>query len=176
MSRRPETASIFSEDIHWRQILAAFIPKIIWSDKQEVQTGQLVNKLFHVTDSDDIFISPSNLGELYWNFGWFGVVIGMGLIGGICGWVGARFNLAEYGTVTRILVTVVTIKQLIVGFEGAVAPGYVVWLRSLAAIAILHLMFARVPAASRLVGPIADEPHAAPADRSSRRLFPNLLT
>jgi hypothetical protein len=158
-------------------ILAAFVPKIIWSGKQEVQTGQMVNKLFHVTDSDDIFISPSNLGELYWNFGWYGALLGMGVIGFLCGWVGARFNLAEYSTVTRILVTVVTIKQLIVGFEGAIAPGYVVWMRSLAAIGILHLIFARVPVVSRLFEPKVSGPRAPAADRpGGRQMFPNLLT
>jgi hypothetical protein len=157
-------------------ILATFVPKIVWSDKPDVPTGQLVNKLFHVTDSDDVFISPSNLGELYWNFGWSGVVFGMALIGVICGWVGARFNLAEYQTVTRILVTVVTIKQLIVGFEGAVASGYVVWMRSLAAIGILHLIFARVPVVSRLFAPLEHQPKAVPEPSVSARLFPNLLT
>jgi hypothetical protein len=158
-------------------ILATFVPKIIWSDKREVQTGQMVNKAFHLTDSDDIFISPSNLGELYWNFGWTGAVLGMGLIGVICGWVGARFNLLEFSTVTRILVTVVTIKQLIVGFEGAIAPSYVVWLRSLAAIGILHLIFARVPVVSRWFQPANAGPNVVPADRSrSERMFPNLLT
>jgi hypothetical protein len=155
-------------------LLATFVPRVIWSDKKEVPTGQLVNKSFHLTDSDDIFISPSNLGELYWNFGWPGVVFGMTLIGAICGWIGARFNLLEFRTVTRLLVTVVTIKQLIVGFEGAIAPGYVVWLRSLAAVGLLHLLFARVPAAR----PAQD---GAPATggldrREIGRLYPNLLT
>jgi hypothetical protein len=158
-------------------ILAAFVPRILWSGKQEVQTGQLVNKSFHITDSDDIFISPSNLGELYWNFGWFGAVLGMGFIGAICGWIGARFNLAEYATVTRVLVTVVTLKQLILGFEGAIAPNYVVWLRSLAAIGVLHLLFARTPAVYRLFVPAKSDPGAVPVEGTGgRRMFPNLLT
>jgi hypothetical protein len=158
-------------------ILATFVPKIFWSGKQEVQTGQLVNKSFHITDSDDIFISPSNLGELYWNFGWTGALLGMGFIGALCGWVGARFNLADYKTVTRILVMVVTIKQLILGFEGAVAPNYVVWLRSLAAIGVLHLIFARVPAVSRLFVPANSDRETISEDRlREQRLFPNLLT
>jgi hypothetical protein len=158
-------------------ILAAFVPKIVWPGKPDVQTGQLVNKSFHMTDSDDIFISPSNLGELYWNFGWSGVAFGMGLIGFICGWVGARFNLAEYRTVTRLLIIVVTMKQLIVGFEGAVGPGYVVWLRSLLGIGVLHLIFARVPVVSRFFVPTKAEHEPVPADRpGSARLFPNLLT
>jgi hypothetical protein len=158
-------------------ILATFVPKILWSGKQEVQTGQLVNKQFHVTESDDIYISPSNLGELYWNFGWTGAVLGMGLIGLLCGWIGARFNLAQYSSVTRILVTVVTIKQLIVGFEGAIASGYVVWMRSLAAIGILHLLFARVPVFSRDHAAQDAEPDAsAGRNLRTRPLFPNLLS
>jgi hypothetical protein len=155
-------------------LLAAFVPKIIWSDKPDVPTGQLVNKAFHVTDSDDVFISPSHLGELYWNFGWGGVVGGMALIGAICGWVGGRFNLAEFRTVTRILVTVVTIKQLIVGFEGTIASIYVVWLRSLAGIGLLHLIFARVPVVSAMFNANAAA-RTISAERRGGRLFPNLM-
>jgi hypothetical protein len=159
-------------------ILQAFIPRVVWSDKPDIPTGQLVNKVFHVTEGDDVYISPSHLGELYWNFGWSGVVIGMGVIGLILGWVGACFNLAEFRTVTRILVTVVTIKQLIVGFEGVIAPLYVVWLRSLAGIGILHLAFARVPAVSQLFQPPGRQPsEPSPADRTrGERWYPNLLS
>jgi hypothetical protein len=158
-------------------ILATFMPRVIWSDKRTVPTGQMVNKTFHITDSDDIWISPSNLGELYWNFGWAGVVVGMGVIGLICGWVGASFNLAEFTTVTRVLVTVLTVKWLIVGFEGAIADIYMVWLRSLAGIGLLHLLFARVPAANRLRGRGTPElPAAAVHHSEGGQPFPNLLT
>jgi hypothetical protein len=158
-------------------LLATFVPRILWSGKQTVPTGQMVNKIFHITDSDDIWISPSHLGELYWNFGWPGVVLGMCLIGFICGSVGARFNLAEYTTVTRVLVIVLTIKLLIVGFEGPISDIYVVWLRSLAGIGLLHLMFARVPAAYRPLGPIDSRSEVTPAGQPPReQLFPNLLS
>jgi len=129
-------------------ILATFVPKIVWSDKPDIPTGQILNKEFHITDSDDVFISPSHLGELYWNFGWPGVTAGMALIGGILGVVGSRFNLAQGKTVTRLLVTVVTIKQVVVGFESSIAAIYVVWLRSLAGVGLLHLIFARAPVAA----------------------------
>jgi hypothetical protein len=158
-------------------ILAAFMPKIIWSDKLRIPTGQLFNKEFHIIEGDDVYISPSHLGELYWNFGWPGVVIGMGLIGSICGWVGARFNLAEFRTVTRVLVTIITIKQLIVIFESSIADCYVVWLRSLAGIGILHLVFARAQVASRFFQPMSSSPEPLSADQPrSVRLFPNLMT
>jgi O-antigen polysaccharide polymerase Wzy len=156
-------------------ILQAFVPRILWSDKRWIPTGQLFNKAFNITDSDDVFISPSHLGELYWNFGWPGAVVGMGLIGLICGWVGGRCNLAECRTITRVLVTLITIKQLIVGYEGVISDIYVVWLRSLAGIGILHLTFARVPVVSRLFRPENSRPEALHESRAGR-LFPNLLT
>src|SRR5258708_17663520 len=118
-------------------ILATFVPKIIWSDKRGVLTGQLFNKQFHIFDSDDIFVSPSHLGELYWNFGWPGVVVGMTFIGLICGWVGACFNTAEFRTGTLVLVTVVTIKQLILCFERCIADICVLLLRSIARIGLV---------------------------------------
>jgi hypothetical protein len=158
-------------------LIATFIPKVVWSDKPDVPTGQLFNKQFHVTESDDIFLSPSHLGELYWNFGWPGVFVGMTLIGAILGWVGGRFNLANGATITRLLVTAVTIKELIVGFEGDIASIYVVWLRSLAGIGLLHLIFARAPITKRWFAAHsgADTGSQSPA-LVAVRAFPNLLT
>jgi len=159
-------------------ILEAFIPKIALSSKVTIPTGQLFNKQFHLVEGDEVYISPSHLGELYWNFGWAGVVIGMGIIGLLCGWVSARFNLGDVRTVTRVLVILITVKQLIVSFESTVSDCYVVWLRALAAIGILHIVFARarvIPRASEST--IHGPKEVAANDRpSSGRLFPNLLT
>jgi hypothetical protein len=156
-------------------ILATFVPKIVWSDKPDIPTGQLINSEFHLSDSD-IYISPSHLGELYWNYGWSGVIVGMAIIGSILGFVGGCFNLAQRKTVTRLLVTVVTIKQLVTGFESAIAPSYVVWLRSMAGIGLLHLTLARVPVAARWLDLNITEADDVEADEPDRiRPLPNLL-
>ena len=158
-------------------LIATFVPRIFWSDKPDVPTGQLVNKEFHVSEGQDVYISPSHLGELYWNFGWPGVFIGMMCIGGILGWVGCRFNLADASTVTRLLITVVTIKQLVMGFEGVIAASYVVWLRSLAGIGLLHLMFAQAPAKLRNLTKNDREPNRLSAVNAiGTKPFPNLLS
>ena len=136
-------------------ILSAFLPKILWTDKPDVPTGRIVNKVFHVTDQEETYISPSHLGELYWNFGWPGVLVGMTAIGGLCGFI-ARFNLAESRTVTRLLVMVVTVELVIHGFEGSLAGSYVVWLRIMAAIGLLHVVLARV----RVIGGRSPSAHA----------------
>ncbi len=148
-------------------LISTFVPRLLWAGKPDVQAGQLVNQAFHVSDSADTYISPSHLGELYWNFGWAGVVLGMPIIGLLCGWVGARFNLRDGVTVTRLLVTILTLQYIIHGFEGSIAVSYVVWLRSLAAVAALDRLFAR-PAGRDAPGPVT----AAPMPQ---RRFPNLL-
>jgi hypothetical protein len=157
-------------------LIATFIPKVVWSDKPDVPTGQVVNKEFHVAEGEDVYISPSHLGELYWNFGWTGVLVGMAGIGGILGLVG-RLNLAGGKTITRLLVIVVTIKQTVIGFEGVIAASYVVWLRSLAGIGLLHLVFARIPV-SRSVpsNAVGDESIFIPLSSVDAKPFPNLLS
>ena len=125
-------------------LISTFVPRLIWPGKPDIQAGQLVNKAFHVSQVAATYISPSHLGELYWNFGWSGVVLGMPLIGFLFGFIGARFNLREGRTVTHLLVTVVTLHYVVQGFEGTIAVSYVVWLRSLAAVGLLHVAFARV--------------------------------
>ena len=127
-------------------LLATFIPRIIWPDKFDVPTGRLVNKEFHLSEYEDTYISPSIPGELYWNFGWAGIIVGMTTIGAMVGFIGRRFNLARSKNVTSLLVVVLTIKQLIVGLEGTFSPEYVTWMRSLGAVALLHVLFARRPA------------------------------
>jgi hypothetical protein len=159
-------------------ILEAFVPRLFWSDKKSVPTGQLFNKQFQIApDNDDVSMSPSNLGELYWNFGWPGVVLGMIFLGLLCGWVGTSFNLGEFQTVTRVLVMVITIKQLLMGFEGGIADNFVVWLRSIVGVGLLHLAIARVPAVSRLSRSTNAGLATPLADPSvGERHFPNLLT
>jgi hypothetical protein len=152
-------------------LLTTFVPRLLWPDKPDVETGKLVNKEFHVSEYEATYISPSFLGELYWNFGWFGVVLGMALNGSLFGYLAGRFNLAEARTVTGLLVLVLTIKQLVVGFEGAIGPQYVVWLRSVAGVALLQLLFARIPAAARERSPAVEKV----ADSADAVAFPNLL-
>jgi hypothetical protein len=161
-------------------ILSTFLPRIVWSDKPDVPTGRLVNKLFHLSDVEDTYISPSHLGELYWNFGWPGVIVGMSLIGAICGAIG-RFNLREARTVTRLLVLALTIQLVVHGFEGSIASSYVVWLRSLAAVGLLHLLFARrrvaASASTVLATVVAADVDASksPTEQIRTDSFPHLL-
>lgn len=152
-----------------------FVPRLLIPDKEDPPVGQLTNKVFmHGTSDDFTYISLSELGEFYWNFGWPGVIGGMLLTGVVLGFVGAKTNLAEQQSVTRLVLLLITIKQLCLGFGGSVSNSYVVWLRAVAAIGLLHLVFSR-PQPQKAVASSSEasrnvEPHALPAPR-----FPNLL-
>lgn len=155
----------------------AFVPRLLVPDKADISVGQLFTRKIARADTDT-YISISHLGELYWNFGWPGVVLGMSFAGLLLGFVGAKFNLEGGTTATRILVLLVTIQCLCIGFEGTIPTSYVLWLRSMAAIGLLHLVCAR--AASARPGATAMSPQLAPAEVATNRgatapRFPNMM-
>jgi hypothetical protein len=153
-------------------LIAAFIPRLIWPDKLDVQTGQLVDKVFHVTGTGEVYISPSHLGELYWNFGVAGALIGMLLLGLLLGWINGVCDMSTGASVTRLLILATTIYQTAVRFEGSVAAEYAVWIRSIVGILILHRLFARRGAlAGVAVAPVFNGQGVSPALPK----FPNLL-
>lgn len=157
-------------------LISTFLPRLLWPNKPSVDVGRMMNKEFKISDVADTYISPSHLGELYWNFGWPGVVVGMTLIGLLLGFLGARFNLARGATITRVMVVVVTIRLMILGAEGEIATQYVLWIRSMAAIGVLHWFFARVPVGAGASKVAPGQDHRVDADRAQASpAFPNLL-
>jgi hypothetical protein len=153
-------------------LVAAFIPKILWPDKPSVAVGQVFNKEFQLAEADT-YISPSHVGELYWNFGWLGVIVGSASIGVLLGFVGTRCAAVPCASLTRLLIMVVTIYAFAIGSEGSIAVAYVPWLRSMAAIGILHWVFARLGAREA-----ADPGNAAPIvgpGQGGQPAFPQLL-
>jgi hypothetical protein len=137
----------------------AFVPRILMPDKESVSAAQEFSRQIGHGGSDT-YISISHLGELYWNFGWLGLLLGMPATGVFLGWVAGRFNFEHGASLTRMMIFMVTVNEQVILFEGAISPSYVVWMRSAVAIWLLHKMFARD------VGQAAPEkePHAqAPA-------------
>jgi hypothetical protein len=121
-----------------------FIPRLLVPDKEDVQVGQLYNQTFlHGSKDDFTYISVSQLGELYWNYGWPGVVFGSLLTGALLGLLGAKSSLSEAHSLTRLLILLVTVKSLCLGYGGSISMTYVVWMRSMAAVGLLHLALSR---------------------------------
>jgi hypothetical protein len=155
-------------------LVTGLIPRFIYSNKPDSSVGQLFNRQFHLSEDPDTFISATHLGELYWNFGWPGILIGMPLIGFLLGSVGSRFALRGHPTVTRFLVLVVTIYFICLRFEGGIALQYTLWLRSLMLVGVGHLIFAGTSKAARS-GNNNGEQIARGAEHTTAPLYPNLI-
>ena len=57
----------------------AFVPRLLVPDKEDYSVGMMFGKQILKADGE-VYISISHLGELYWNFGWPGVLFGMGVV------------------------------------------------------------------------------------------------
>jgi hypothetical protein len=93
------------------------------------------------------------------------------LVGTLLGFVGAKCNFSEHASVSRMLILLATVQYVCIGFEGAMSVAYVLWLRSLGAVGILHLLFARA-ATARPRGSELPAPQQAPVAMAR---FPNIM-
>ena len=79
----------------------ALIPKVIWPNKPDARNSYFVAD--EILDSrTGSGIPPNAVGELYMNFGWFGVVFGMILAGAFSAWIWQRFLSATDGRYARV--------------------------------------------------------------------------
>lgn len=155
-------------------LAGSLIPRFLYSDKPDTSVGKLFNQEFKISADPDTYISATHLGELYWNFGWAGILVGTPLIGFLLGWVNSRFELRENRSVTRFLILVVTIYFICLRFEGSIALQYTLWIRSIILIGALHWLFARTPAPSDL-STLANPGGNLTGPSGTARPFPNLL-
>jgi len=130
----------FQEGHTFAELPYVFIPRFI-ADKPSVSAGQLFNREFHISADPNTYISTSFLGELYWNFSWFGMASGMFAVGLTWGLIGGKANMAQRKSVTRLLILVSAIYLFAIRFETGIAQQYIVFIRSVAMIFLLHLVF-----------------------------------
>lgn len=124
-----------------------FVPRLLMPDKPQVRIGQLFNREFQISPDPDTNISTSFIGELYWNYSWSGITVGMFLIGASLGVIGIITNLGRSLAVTRVLILASAVYLLVIKCEAGIAQQYALFLRSTALILILHFMMRsrRVP-------------------------------
>ncbi len=74
--------------------IGLFIPRFLWPEKPSISIGREFGSTFRLKGSFDreTEISPSMVGEFYWNFSIPGVVVGMWLLG-----LGYRWGYQRYG-------------------------------------------------------------------------------
>lgn len=124
-------------------LLYALIPRFILPEKEDSSIGQIFNRAFKISANPNTYISTSFLAELYWNFGWPGIVLGMFFIGMSFGLIGAKANISTKKSATRLLILISTIYLLCFRFESGIALQYTQWIRSALIIFILSRLFNR---------------------------------
>ena len=116
------------------------IPRFL-IDKPSVSVGQLFNRQFKISANPDTHISTSFLGELYWNFSWIGLMIGMLFIGMSMGLIGKLANIQQHKSVARLLILVSAIYLLAFRFETGLAQQYILFIRSSILVILVDLIF-----------------------------------
>ncbi len=90
-------------------ILWRFIPRFIWQDKPIEQLGQTFGHRYNILGTADTNTSWNmpQIVEMFANFGWAGVIVGMGLLGCIYNFLGhfLEHNQAdEWGKLSAIVI------------------------------------------------------------------------
>ncbi len=131
----------FKEGYTLVPLLYAFIPRFIMPDKQDsTMTGRIFNRDFHISGSLDTYISIGAVGELYWNFGWTGSIVGMMLIGSILAVVACLGLGDKNSNLPRFLLLLLTVYLLILRSEAGLALVYTYWARTVVLLLLIHAL------------------------------------
>jgi len=113
----------------WGYILTNFIPRIFWRDKPLQDRGRVFTaKMGWAADASTATSSTgeTSAGELYWNFGWPGVILGMlclGVMVSYCWW-GAAGTSPEDGALEMTAFISATLS-FVMGTGAAAGPLFV---------------------------------------------------
>lgn len=130
-----------------KPLLYAFVPRFILPDKEDSSmTGRLFNQEFKISASAQTKIATSQVGELYWNYGWPGLVIGMLAIGTVMATIASALRLDTVQTLPRFLFLLMSVYVLTLRFETALAQNYTIWARAALLLLLLNLL---IPKAKR---------------------------
>lgn len=121
----------------------SLIPRALWPGKPGISLGKIANRVFRVSDSDDTYIGVTLIGEFYWNFGFVGAALSMGLLGGLIAWIGIRCAMVPIPTATRFLVLATSTYYLGLRFESGFGTN-THYIRTLVLIWVIGLVMKRL--------------------------------
>lgn len=119
-------------------LLYAFIPRYILPNKADSSVGQLFNREFKISEDKDTYISATHLAELYWNYGWPGLILGMFIIGSLMGYLSSRWSMKDSPSIVNSMLIFSTLYLLCFRFEGGIALQYTLWARSIVLILLMN--------------------------------------
>jgi hypothetical protein len=150
-------------------LVYSFVPRIFWPGKPNVSRGKWLTVYLGAADSEDTATTASALtaqGELYWNFGIPGLIIGMAALG----WLIGRFLWQTAGAdprenPVRMLALLITI--LLVSGEAEAGTMFVTIFVD---VIVLRLMLTLMGVEARRRSPVSCGASDVPALRLGSRL------
>lgn len=130
----------FQEGATFGSLAYVFVPRALVPDKPNTLTGREFNLAFGISESTEVYISNTMLGEFYWNFGWTGLVLGMLGTGVFMGVLNRVLDFEVRTNLPRLLVLMLTIYVVVLRFEANVAQAYTLWLRTMLLFMLLHML------------------------------------
>ena len=158
-----------AETLWW--FFESFIPSFLWHDKPDIVLGQRFNHAFQLSESKYTFVPTTQLGELYWDFGLPGVLLGMTVIGMIFRSLGDVLLDRSLMTTPRFMMLLMATYYLVVRFEDNIANQYSVFVRLTILIWLADRLLRMTGISTRL--PLAGAAQMAPsrADGTARNLL-----
>jgi hypothetical protein len=154
-------------------VLLAFVPRFILPDKQDAsQVGRIFNREFFHSGATNTYIAVSWPGELYWNFGWTGVVAGMMCIGMILASIASLAIGNKDINLPRFLLYLFTIYILILRSESALAMTFTVWARAAILLLLIHLLAPKQRASTTATSTLSNLRIGAPTAYSKAVIKP----
>jgi hypothetical protein len=117
----------------------SFIPRLLWPDKPLFDTGQWVTNEFGWGPHVESSTGCSWMGELYFNFGWGGVVVGMALLGIWFRFLQETF-LRSDATIPAMLAGIVTILAIVPTVGGDLLAPTAGVIMTVAPIVLIHIV------------------------------------
>lgn len=143
----------------------AFIPRILWPDKPTVTRGNWFTAYLGGAGSEEEATTSTgqySAGELYWNFGIPGVVVGMFLIGMFFGYLYTIVGQGPHQVIIPMIIFMNIIGRMV---EEAAATDLYVLLIYLSLVAFLYHYFLQIETSRRSLGPSSRLPRATPPNR-----------
>lgn len=119
----------------------SFIPRILWKDKPIYLPGRVFGQTFRVTNTltRDTHIAVTIPGELYWNFGFPGIIAGMFALGWILRWVYRRYAEGLSNDPVRLALYITLLVQ--VGhLHGSLSGDFTVAMRTVVMMEVVILL------------------------------------
>jgi len=161
---------LWGESLTW--FFESFVPRFLWPEKTQPSIGQLFNHEFNLSASRYTFVPTTQLGELYWNFGMAGVIVGMMLIGVVFGQLSSALLDRSGMTLPRFMTLLMATYYLAVRFEGTIASQYSTFVRLLILIWLVDRLMRYFGVSRRLRPPAGSAPSRAAAAGATAQAAP----